>query len=166
VSAHIDLIKLLHAARRFAPALGEAKTAIRLSAQSADAWNALGWTHAFFGNYRDAADALLEGLRLLGTDAATVAGLRAAFDAGGFEAFGSAGADLFAQQRVMFVARPMDIAMMRAFAGETDAAFAALEDAIRADDPVILFLPWLPHLDRLRNDPRFATLAARARPVR
>jgi DNA-binding winged helix-turn-helix (wHTH) protein/Flp pilus assembly protein TadD len=166
LSTHIDLIQLLLAARRFAPALGEARVAIRLSAASADAWSALGWTHTFFGNYRDAVDALLESLRMLGTDPATIARLRAAFDAQGFEAFCSAGADLFAQQRVMFVARPMDIAMMRAHAGESDAAFAALEDAVRRDDPVILFLPYLPHLDRLRNDPRFSALAERARPVR
>jgi DNA-binding winged helix-turn-helix (wHTH) protein len=166
LAARIDLVQLLHAARRFAPALGEAKAAIRLSAASAEAWSALGWTHTFFGNYRDAVDALLESLRLLGTDAATIARLRAAFDAHGFEAFASAGADLFAQQRVMFIARPMDIAMMRASAGESDAAFAAMDEAVRRDDPVILFLPYLPHLDRLRNDPRFAALVERARPVR
>jgi DNA-binding winged helix-turn-helix (wHTH) protein/Tfp pilus assembly protein PilF len=166
LAVRIDLIQLLHAARRFAPALGEAKAAIRLSAASAEAWSALGWTHTFFGNYRDAVDALLESLRLLGTDAATIARLRAAFDAHGFEAFSSAGADLFAQQRVMFIARPMDIAMMRASAGESDAAFAAMDEAVRRDDPVILFLPYLPHLDRLRNDPRFGALIERARPVR
>ncbi|HUO88455.1 MAG TPA: winged helix-turn-helix domain-containing protein [Rhizomicrobium sp.] len=166
VSAHVDLVQLLLAARRFAPALVEAKKVIRLSAASAEAWSAFGWTHALLGDHRDAVDALLESLRLLGSDAGPVARLRAAFDARGFEAFCTAGADLFAQQRVMFVARPMDLAMMRANAGETDAAFAALEDAVRADDPVVMFLPFLPHLDRLRNDPRFAALAARARPVR
>jgi transcriptional activator of cad operon len=166
LAVHIDVIQILLAARRLPQALTEAKKTIRLSSSSAEAWSALGWTHAFLGDHRDAVDALLESLRLLGTDAATVAHLRAAFDAHGFEAFCSAGADLYAQQRVMFVARPMDIAMMRANAGETDAAFAALDEAVRADDPVILFLPFLPHLDRLRNDPRFASVAARARPVR
>jgi DNA-binding winged helix-turn-helix (wHTH) protein/Flp pilus assembly protein TadD len=166
LAAHVGVIQILLAARRLPQALTEAKKTIRLSASSADAWSALGWTHALLGDHRDAADALLESIRLLGTDAATAARLKSAFDTGGFEAFCAAGADLFAQQRVMFVARPMDLAMMRANAGQADAAFAALDEAVRADDPVILFLPFLPHLDRLRNDPRFASAAARARPVR
>ena len=65
----------------------------------------------------------------------------------------------------MFVPRPMDMAMLRANAGQADAAFAALEEAVRRDDPVTLLVPWLPHLDRLRNDPRFATILARLRLV-
>ncbi len=76
------------------------------------------------------------------------------------------GRRVFGQQRVMFVARPMDIAMMRANAGQADAAFAALEEALRRDDPALLFLAYLPHLDRLRNDPRFASIQSQARLVR
>jgi len=40
-----------------------------------------------------------------------------------------------------------------------------LEEAIRRDDPVTLLLPWLPHVDRLRNDPRFPSMLSRARLV-
>jgi len=78
----------------------------------------------------------------------------------------AAGADLFETQRVLFVPRAMDIAMLRAGAGQHDAAFAALDAAVEKGDPVLLLLPYLPHLDRLRNDPRFASLGERARPVR
>ncbi len=166
VAARIDLIQILLAARRFSHALAEARKAIQLSAGAADAWSALGWTHALLGAHRDAADALIESLRLLGTDAATLAKLRATFDADGFGALCAAGAALFAQQRVMFVPRPMDLAMLHANAGNPDAAFAALEDALRVDDPTLLFLTHLPHLDRLRNDPRFASIALRARALR
>ena len=166
LAARIDVIHGLFVARRLAPALAEAKKAIELSAGSADAWSALGWAHAFLGSHRDAADALLESLRLLGTDAATIARLRAVFAADGFDAFCSAGAKLLEQQRVMFVPRPMDLAMLHAQAGEPDAAFAALEEALARDDPTLLFLPFLPHLDRLRNDPRFASILTRARPVK
>ena len=166
LAARIDVIQILFAARRPAPALSEARKAIELSAQSAGAWSALGWAHAFLGSHRDAADALLESIRLLGTYAATVACLRATFDTGGFDALCSAGAKLFKQQRVMFVPRPMDLAMLHAQAGEPEAAFAALEEALARDDPTLLFLPYLPHLDRLRNDPRFASVLTRARPVK
>ena len=51
-------------------------------------------------------------------------------------------------------------------AGDPDRAFAALDAALDRDDPVLLLLPHLPHLDRLRNDPRFASALTRARPVR
>ncbi len=165
-AAHVDVIQILFAARRLPQALAEAKKAVQSGAGASDIWAALGWSHAFLGAHRDAADALLESLRLLGTDAATLARLRAVFDAEGFDGFCSAGAKLFEQQRVMFVARPMDLAMLHANAGEADAAFAALEEALRRDDPALLFLAHLPHLDRLRNDPRFASIQSRARPVR
>jgi DNA-binding winged helix-turn-helix (wHTH) protein/Flp pilus assembly protein TadD len=165
VTARIDLIQFLLTARRFTQVLNEAKKALRLGANLSEAWSGRGWAHAFLGNHRDAVDALLESIRLLGTDQPTLSRLRAEFDAGGFEAFCAAGADLLDQQRVMFVPRPMDMAMLRANAGQADAAFVALEEAIRRDDPVALLLPWLPHLDRLRNDPRFPSMLARARLV-
>jgi DNA-binding winged helix-turn-helix (wHTH) protein/Tfp pilus assembly protein PilF len=165
VSAHIDLVQILLVAHRFTPALAEAKKAVSLSAASAGAWSALGWAQALLGAQRDAADALLESIRLSGTDAATVAQLKAVFDAEGFAAFCAAGAALFAQQRVTYVARAMDLAMLYATAGDPDKAFAALDEALRRDDPVLLMLPYLPHLDRLRNDPRFAGVLTRSRPV-
>ena len=166
VTARIDLIQFLLTARRFTQVLNEAKKALRLGSNLSEAWSGQGWAHAFLGNHRDAVDALLESIRLLGTDAPTLARLRAQFEESGFDAFCAAGADLLEQQRVMFVPRPMDIAMLRANAGQSDAAFAALDEAIRRDDPVALLLPWLPHVDRLRNDPRFPSMVARVRLVR
>jgi len=161
-----SLIQILLAARRFALAISEAKKAIALSAQSADAWSATGWAYLFLGDQPAAVDALLESIRLLGTDAATIARLKSIFETEGFEALCAAGADMFEQQRVFYVPRAMDIAMLRANSGQVDLAFAALEMAVRQDDPVILFLPYLPHLDRIRNDPRFNAIASRARLVR
>ena len=142
-----------------------ARKAIKLSEQSADAWACAGWAHAFLGVHRDAVNALLESIRLLGTDGVTTARLKAVFESDGLDAFCAAGADLFEQQRVMFVPRAMDIAMLRTNAGQTDAAFEALERAIRRDEPVTLFIPWLPHLDRIRNDPRFTSILSRVRLV-
>ncbi len=109
---------------------------------------------------------MLESLRLWGTDADTLKRLSSVHANGGFADLMAAGADLFESQRILFVPRAMDIAMLRTGAGQPEAAFAALDAAILQDDPTLLLLPWLPHLDRLRNDPRFAALAERARPVR
>jgi DNA-binding winged helix-turn-helix (wHTH) protein len=166
LQAHTDLIQMLLVARRFVPAIAEAKRALQLSAQSSETWSLKGWAHHFLGEEREAADALLESLRIWGTDAPTLAKLKATHADSGFAQLMAAGADLFETQRVLFVPRPMDIAMLRAGAGQPDAAFAALDQAIANDDPVLLLSPHLPHLDRLRNDPRFASLLERVRPVR
>jgi tetratricopeptide (TPR) repeat protein len=166
LAARTGLVQTLLLARRFPQALGEAKKTIELSAQSSDAWSATGWAHLYRGDQLAVVDALLESIRVLRTDAATIARLRSVYEEEGFDAFCAAGADMFEEQRVMYVARPMDIAMLRANAGQADAAFRALEDAVRQDDPVILFLPYLPHVDRIRNDPRFASISSRARLVR
>ena len=118
------------------------------------------------GEEKRAVEALLRSLQLWGTDKATLARLARAHHEGGFAALFSRGADLLESQRVMFVPRPLDIAMLRTAAGEPDAAFAALDKAAERDDPILLLLPYLPHLDRLRNDARFAALMERVRPVR
>jgi len=160
-----DLTQILLCARRYPQAFAEARKSIQMSAQSADAWSALGWAHHLLGSERDAVEALLEGIRLSGTDDATLAQLKGEFARGGFAAVCAAGAALFDRQRLMFVPRAMDMAMLHATAGETDAAFAALERAVAQDEPVVLLLAYLPLLDRLRNDPRFAGIQLRARPV-
>jgi hypothetical protein len=59
----------------------------------------------------------------------------------------------------------MPIIVLRAVAGQVDAAFAILEAAAGRSDPALMFLPWIPALDSLRTDPRYAPLARRSRPV-
>jgi DNA-binding winged helix-turn-helix (wHTH) protein/Flp pilus assembly protein TadD len=161
-----ELAQLLLLARRYAHALAEAKRAIAASAQSAEAWFGKGWAHYFLGDEKEAVPALLEGLKLFGTDAAGCAELARTYAHEGFATFCARGADLFDKQKIVFTPRPTDIAMLRTAAGEADAAFAALDVAAERDDPFLLLLPYLPHLDRLRNDARFAALLERVRPVR
>jgi DNA-binding winged helix-turn-helix (wHTH) protein len=165
-AARTGLTQLLLCARQFARTAVEAKRALEVSAQSFEAWFALGWANVFLGAEPEALQALREGMKHMGVNAATTAQLDAAYGSGGLAAMCKATADLFEAQRVLFVPRPMDIAMLRALSGETDAAFAALDVAASHDDPVLLMLPYLPHLDRIRNDPRFAALKERVRLVR
>jgi DNA-binding winged helix-turn-helix (wHTH) protein len=166
LSARNDLLQTLLASRKFGHAIAEARHTIALGASDFQAWSAKGWAHAFMGDFEEAVSSLIESLKAMGSDDETRAGLVEAFSTGGFEAFCKAGGDLFERQRVLFTPRPLDIAMLRAQSGESDKAFTMLERALEQDDPVLLLAPYLPHLDRIRNDPRFARLLERVRPVR
>lgn len=160
-----QLLQVLLLARRYPQAIAEAKRALAQNAQSFEAWSIKGWAHAFSGDEIGAVDALREGLKLMGMNAASLQTLDAAHREGGLAAMSAAGADLFESQRLMFAPRPLDIALLRTQAGEFDKAFAALNVVAERDDPLLLFLPWLPHVDRLRNDPRFAVFLERVRLV-
>jgi DNA-binding winged helix-turn-helix (wHTH) protein len=161
------LLQTLLVARRYAPTVTEAKRAIAMSVQGAfEAWAVKGWAHHFLGEDDEAVAAFAEHLKAFGSDATTIAKITDAYREGGFEACAAAATDLFEAQRVLFVPRPLDVAMLRGFAGQTDAAFAALAVAADRGDPVLLMAQYLPHLDRLRNDPRFVALIERIRPVK
>jgi tetratricopeptide (TPR) repeat protein len=166
LAARGDLLQVLIVARRYRQAVAEAKRGLEQSASASEFWSAKGWAHFFLGEEQPALEALLESLRLWGTDETTLAQLANAQRERGFEALFANGADLMASQRVLFVPRPLDIAMLRTAAGDADAAFDALAAAAERDDPMLLLLPHLPHLDRLRNDPRFGDLLERVRPLR
>jgi DNA-binding winged helix-turn-helix (wHTH) protein len=166
LSARGELLQYLMLARRYVPLISEAKQILALSALARDAWSAKGWAHLMLGEEREALDAFLESLKAWGTDAATLQKLAGTYNSGGTTALCSAVAEIFETQHVGFIPRTTDIALLRASAGDADAAFAALNKAAANDDPYLLWILQLPQLDRLQNDPRFAALRERVRPVR
>jgi DNA-binding winged helix-turn-helix (wHTH) protein len=157
------LLQVLILSRRYRPAIAEARKALELAPASAEAWSAKGWAHLFLGEGTDAVEAFVQSLNAwnVGPDALCDIHARE-----GIEAMFAATADLFEAQTLLFKPRSLDVAMLRAGAGQTDQAFAALDRALALDDPYLLALPYLPHLDRLRNDHRFGRLLERVRPVR
>ena len=166
LAARGDLAQILLLARRYPQVVLETKRTLSLAPQSSEAWAAKGWAHHMLGEQAEARDAFLESLKAWGVDAPTLQRLADAHASGGPKALFAAAADLFEAQRMVFVARPTDIAVLRLQAGDTDAAFAALEAAAAKDDPYLLWIHYMPHLDRIRNDPRYVALLERIRPVR
>lgn len=160
------LLQILLVARRYAQARDEAKAVIALAPSAGEAWYAMGWALKFLGREAEAVEAMLKGLALWGLDEAALTPLRRTYDTEGFAALCAAAADLYQGQRLLFAVRPTDLAALRAMAGQTDLAFAALEDAVARDDPYLLLLEQMPWFDGLNNDPRWRPLAERARPVR
>jgi DNA-binding winged helix-turn-helix (wHTH) protein len=160
------LLQILMAGRRYGQVIAEAKAMAALTPAASEAWYARGWAHVLMGEREAGVEALLHGLKLWGVAEAEIAKLRDLCRAEGFAGLCGAVADFFETQSVMFTARPTDIAVLRAAAGQTDLAFAALESAIARDDLYLLFLDVLPWFDGLNNDPRWRPLVERARLVR
>ena len=77
---------------------------------------------------------------------------------GGWEGSWRAGAELFASVEGF---SPFTIAHFYSLAGDTDEAFAWLEEGYRRRDPLMINLKSLPTLDPLRADPRFDDLVRR-----
>jgi DNA-binding winged helix-turn-helix (wHTH) protein/Tfp pilus assembly protein PilF len=165
LEARDELLQLLIAARRYRHAAAEAATVLAMAPESGEAWFRRGWALALAGDEAEGLAALLKGLELWGVDAAHLAELRDVASVGGLAAVAGAAADVFAQQQVLYARRTMDVAMLRATAGQADAALEALETAAARDDPVLLLIRWLPYFDPLRTDPRFEAFVRRLRLV-
>jgi DNA-binding winged helix-turn-helix (wHTH) protein len=166
LAARGALLQILLTARRYRAAIAAANEALALSPLSSEGWYAKGWAFVLCGDEASGVEALLKGLELWGIGRAELDRLRALNAAGGFPALCAGGADLFQTQKVMFTPRLTDVAFLRAFAGQPDQAFAALETAADLDDPYLVFLPWLPYCDPLKGDPRWTRLLERVRLVR
>ncbi|THD55948.1 winged helix-turn-helix domain-containing protein [Phenylobacterium sp.] len=166
LAARGALLQVLLAARRYRQAIAAANEALALSPLSSEGWYAKGWALVLSGDQAAGIEALLKGLELWGVDKPALDALRRPAAEGGFPALAAAGADLFETQKVMFTPRLTDVAFLRAAAGQPDAAFAALQSAAEIDDPYLVFLPWLPYCDPLRDDPRWPRLMEKVRLVR
>jgi DNA-binding winged helix-turn-helix (wHTH) protein/Tfp pilus assembly protein PilF len=165
LSVRAELLQYLLLARRYVPAIAEAKATLAVSPLSRDAWSAKGWAHYLLGEEREAKDAFLQSLKIWGLDQPALDRLGNVHESSGMRAFCAAAADIFENQRIGFIPRPTDIAIMRVCATQDGAALIALNKAATANDPFLLWVLQLPQFDRLRNDPRFVALVERVRPV-
>jgi DNA-binding winged helix-turn-helix (wHTH) protein len=166
LAARGALLQVLLTARRYRLAIVAANEALALSPLSSEGWYAKGWAYVLSGETAAGVEALLKGLELWGLHGAQLERLRALNARDGFPALCAGGADLFQTQKVMFTPRLTDVAFLRAAAGQPDQAFAALEAAAEIEDPYLVFLPWLPYCDPLRDDPRWPRLLEKVRLVR
>jgi DNA-binding winged helix-turn-helix (wHTH) protein len=166
LEARGELLQVLLAARRFRHAAAEAAAALALAPDASEALYGRGWALVFAGDTAAGIDSMLQGLAQWGVDHARVAELAAIFEREGLAATCAAAADLFDQQQMLYVRRLVDLAVLRAMAGQPDAAFAALDEAATRDDPVLLLFPWLPHFDGLKRDARYEAFVGRLRLVR
>jgi tetratricopeptide (TPR) repeat protein len=160
-----ELLEILVATGRYRHAAAEAAATLSLAPELGDAWYQRGWALVLAGDQAQGFDCLLKGLELRGVAPERLSPLKTVFETEGFAGACAATADLFAEQPVAFLRRGMHIVILRALAGQLDAAFAILDAAAARGDPALMFLPWLPCFDSLRSDPRYARLLSRLRLV-
>jgi DNA-binding winged helix-turn-helix (wHTH) protein/Tfp pilus assembly protein PilF len=165
LDARCELMEILFAAGRYRHAAAEAAATLSLAPDLGDAWYQRGWALMMAGDQAEGFDCLLKGLELRGVAPERLRPLRTVFEAKGLADACAVAADLFAEQPVAFLRRGMHVAVLRALAGQADEAFAILDAAAARDDPALMFLPWMPWLDSLRSDPRYASLLSRVRLV-
>ncbi len=165
LDARGELLEILVAAGRYRHAAAEAAATLSLAPDLGEAWYQRGWALTLAGDHAEGFDCLLKGLELRGVAAERLWPLRTAFEARGSAGACAATANLFAEQPVAFLRRGMHIVVLHALAGQPDEAFAILDAAAARGDPALMFLPWLPCLDTLRSDARYAPLVSRARLV-
>jgi DNA-binding winged helix-turn-helix (wHTH) protein len=163
LQARGELVEILLIARRYRHAAAEAAAALGLAPDFSYVWYGRGWALVMAGDAAEGLDCLLKAVELWGVAAERVAALRAVFEAKGFAGGCGAMADLLAEQPVLFMRREMPIASLRALAGQTDEAFAALDAAAARGDPALMLFPWLPLFDTLKADPRYQPLVGRVR---
>jgi tetratricopeptide (TPR) repeat protein len=163
LQARGELVEILLIARRYRHAAAEAAAALSLAPDFSYVWYGRGWALVMAGDGAEGLGCLLKALELWGVAPERVAALRTTFEAKGFAGGCRAMADLFSEQPVLFMRRGVPIASLRALAGQTDEAFAALDAAAARGDPTLMIFPWLPHFDALKADPRYEPLASRAR---
>jgi DNA-binding winged helix-turn-helix (wHTH) protein len=163
LQARGELAEILLIARRYRHAAAEAAAVLGLAPDFSYAWYGRGWALVMAGDEAEGLDCLMKALELWGVAAERVAALRATFEAKGFAGGCRAMADLWSEQPMLFMRREMPIASLRALAGQTDEAFAALGAAAARGDPVLMLFPWLPLFDGLKSDPRYEPLASQAR---
>lgn len=141
--------------RDFQASITESRRVLEMEPDDWYAWYNLGWAAATGGDPELAVSAFRESLRNAGENAASVKlGLAYAFARDGNR--DSTVVYLSDANRASY-----DTAVALFELGDTDDAFAALEEALQADVAQLPRLNRDPSADNLRADPRFAELAAR-----
>jgi TolB-like protein/DNA-binding winged helix-turn-helix (wHTH) protein/Flp pilus assembly protein TadD len=161
LSANIaaDAGQILYLARRFDLAGAEVQKALDLDPNFSTAHWYLGLLYQERQRGADAVEEFIRSTELHKLDAARLARIRSGFATGGLPGFWRAYLDWLDQDPPRKQAAPaFSLAEVAAQAGDTERAFAELQQAVNERYPSLVFLNVEPIFDPLRSDRRFADL--------
>ncbi len=117
------------------------------------------------GSYQEAVAVQQESMRLQGVSEDTIAGFLDAYATSGMDGYWRWLLDYRTEQAKRQYVSPTDFAEIHAQLGEKDQAFEWLEKAYEERQGWLIWLKSQPHLDPLRDDPRFQDLLRRMNSV-
>jgi serine/threonine-protein kinase len=158
VVIRLDLAWTQHLRGDRAKALASVAAAQRQDPKAPLVYEELAWHLELAERFEESCDALRKAAELTGRPVAPAEAMRAAFRSGGARAYFRA--KLAAERGAG--ALPSTLARTLVQVGETEEAFAQLEQALRARDSGVIYLKASPVFQDLRADPRFQALLARA----
>jgi tetratricopeptide (TPR) repeat protein len=150
-------------AGRYDDAIKHLEQALELDPNHGDAHGTLGDAYLAKGQYARAVDEMLKARALYGENPATIAGLRRAFERGGFRGFQERGLELALAGWDGWHVTAMDIAAFHASLGHRDQAMEWLEKVYQARSGTLvgLLVGHREEMKSLRSDPRFVDLVRR-----
>lgn len=150
---------LLTAARRYDEAIQQFQSVIKLQPELEDPYIFLAYTYADKGMYAEAIANYKKFISLVGEDTSVPAYLGYAYAMSGKR--NEALVLLNKLKTTKEYVSPCELAILYAGLGNKEEAFAALDRAFDAHDPLLQYLEIEPHYDSLRADPRFRNLLLR-----
>jgi len=158
---HILLGQILAFLGRFPDAMDPLRTALELDPTSWLANNIIGMAYRLDSNYPEAKEALQVAIALAGRHPWTLNELALTYAALGERDQAEAiYEELVERSRDEYVA-PASLSYITAGLGRTDEAFEWLDRAYEERDATLNWVSIIPHLDTLRDDPRFTVLLER-----
>jgi tetratricopeptide (TPR) repeat protein len=152
---------ILYQQRRYDEAAEQYRRALEMDPNSGFAHWALGNVYVNQGMYEEAVAEYKVAIPLSGDSPDELASLGYAYALSGRRREAQAVLDELKERSRRRYISPTVIAFLHAGLGETDEAFAWLDRAVEGRDFILVFLKVDPTFDRLRADPRFASLQRR-----
>ena len=163
LSLHVNMVfaAMLYMQRKYDEAIGQLQKTLELDPGFQPAYHLLAAVYEEKGQFPQAVEQSLRGLKLARYSAITLGELRDAFQTGGIQAFWRKDIELLEQQARHSYVSPVLIAMDYSSLHEKDRAFEWLEKAYQEHSGWLLELEIDPIWDPLRSDPRFQDLMHR-----
>jgi eukaryotic-like serine/threonine-protein kinase len=157
-SINADLGSALYYQRHWDEAIAQYQATIALDSTFTEAQNLLASAWWQKGDPAASITALQAGMIAAGADARDTAAVRRAWSQGGARGFWRWKLARLAEEARAGYVSAYEFAVTQAALGDRDAAFAALDRAVREHSSALTVLAVDPMLDPLRGDPRFAAL--------
>jgi tetratricopeptide (TPR) repeat protein len=156
-----DLLDILFMARRYEETIAGAHQLFDIAPHSADVHLGMVWIYHLMKKDREAFESFTAGLKCTGVAQPLIDQGRDAFERGGMPEIFKLWLGVLEHEAGLGQKNQCDMIFLNALLGRNDRCFELMERAIEEQHPYSLWLAVYPTLDRVRSDPRYASLISR-----